>query len=133
MKTVKIIIVALLAIVLGSNSYAQMHDHSKMDMPKSKTDSKMDMAATKTETLNVSGNCDLCKVRIEKAAMIDGVTKADWNSKIKILSVTFDPLIINMDQISKKVAAAGHDNGKLKASDKAYAGLPGCCKYDRKE
>jgi hypothetical protein len=30
MKTVKIIIVALLAIALGSNSYAQMHDHSKM-------------------------------------------------------------------------------------------------------
>jgi mercuric ion binding protein len=93
----------------------------------------MDMAATKTETLNVSGNCDLCKARIEKAAKIDGVTKADWNSKSKILSVTFDPLIINMDQISKKVAAAGHDNGKLKASDKAYAALPGCCKYDRKE
>jgi len=133
MKTVKIIIVALLAIVLGSNSYAQMHDHSKMDMPKPKTDSKMDMASTKTETINASGNCDLCKARIEKAAKIDGVTKADWNSKSKILSVTFDPLIINMDQISKKVAAAGHDIGKLKASDKAYASLPGCCKYDRQE
>jgi mercuric ion binding protein len=131
MKTVKIIIVALLALVLGSNSYAQMHDHSKMDMPKSKTDSKMDMAATKTETLNVSGNCDLCKARIEKAVKIDGVTKVDWNSKSKILSVTFDPLKINMDQISMKIARVGHDNSKVKANNIAYNALPGCCKYDR--
>jgi len=133
MKTVKIIIIAVLAIFLGTNSYAQMHDHSKMDMPKSKTDSKMEMASTKTETINVSGNCDMCKSSIEKAAMLDGVTKAEWNSKSKILSVTFDPLIINMDEISKKIAAAGHDNGKVKAVDKAYATLPGCCKYDRKK
>ena len=83
MKTVKFFIVALLAIALGSNSYAQMQDHSKMDM--SKTNSKMDMASTKTETLKVSGNCDLCKARIEKAAKVDGVSNAEWNAKTKML------------------------------------------------
>ena len=61
MKTVKFIIVAVLVIFLGSNSYAQMNDHSKIDIANSKTDSKIDMASTKTETLKVSGNCDLCK------------------------------------------------------------------------
>lgn len=133
MKTLKIIIAAILILFFGSNSYSQMHDHSKMGMPTTKTDTKMDMASTKTETISVSGNCDMCKARIEKAAKIDGVSKAEWDSKSKVLSVTFDPLKINMDQISKKVAAAGHDIGKLKANDKAYAALPGCCKYDRKE
>lgn len=118
MKTVKIIIVALLATVLGFNSYAQMHDHSKM-------------ASTKTETLQVSGNCDMCKARIEKAAKLDGVSKAEWNTKSKILAVTFDPAKTNIDLIGKKVAAAGHDNSKVKADDKAYNALPGCCKYER--
>lgn len=120
MKTVKFIIVAILAIFLGTNSYAQMHDHSKM-------------ASTKTETLKVSGNCDLCKARIEKAAMLDGVSKAEWDAKTSLLLVTFDPAKTNMDQIGKKVASVGHDNSKVKADDKAYNALPGCCKYDRKK
>ena len=118
MKTLRIIIVALLAIVLGFNSYAQMHDHSKM-------------ASTKTETLKVSGNCDLCKARIEKAAKLDGVSKAEWNTESNILALTFDPAKTNMDQISKKIAAVGHDNKKVKADNKAYNALPGCCKYER--
>ena len=118
MKTVKIIIVAVLAITLCSNSFAQMVDHSKMDM-----------TATKTETLKVSGNCDMCKARIEKAAKLDGVSKAEWDSKSKILSVTYDPAKTNIDQVSRKVAAAGHDNEKVKADEKAYSSLPGCCKY----
>ena len=131
MKTVKIIIVALLAIALGSNSFAQMQDHSKMDMSKSKTDSKMDMASTKTETLQVSGKCNMCKARIEKAAKLDGVSKAEWNLKNKLLTVTFDSAKTNMDLIAKNVAAVGHDNSKVKADDKAYNALDGCCKYDR--
>ena len=118
-----------MAIVLGSNSFAQIHDHSKMDM--SKTNSKMDMASTKTETLQVSGKCDMCKSRIEKAAKLDGVSKAEWSLKNKILTVTFDSAKTNMDVIAKNVAAVGHDNSKVKADDKAYNALDGCCKYDR--
>ena len=116
MKTVKIFIVALLAIVLGFNSYAQTQNTSKI-------------AATKTEKLKVSGNCEQCKSRIEKAAKLDGVTKAEWSTESKILSVTFDPSKTNLDQIGKKVAASGHDNEKAKADDKAFNALPGCCKY----
>ncbi|HEY3371247.1 MAG TPA: heavy-metal-associated domain-containing protein [Prolixibacteraceae bacterium] len=116
MKTVKIIIIAFLAIALGSNSYAQMHDHSKM-------------TNTKTEMLKVSGNCETCKARIEKAAKVEGVTTADWSVKTKTLSVTYDPAKTNMEVIGKKVAAVGHDNGKMKADDKIYTSLPGCCKY----
>ena len=119
MKTVKIIIVALLAIVLGSNSYAQMHDHSQM-------------ASTKTETLKVSGNCEMCKARIEKAAKVDGVSKVEWSTKTKMLSATFDPAKTNIDVIGKKIAATGHDTEKVKAIDAVYDKLPGCCKYARK-
>lgn len=110
MKTVKIIIVAILAIVITSPVYSQS-------------------ATTKTETIKVSGNCDMCKARIEKAAKIDGVTKAEWSKKDKTLTATFDPAKTNIDAIGKKIAAAGHDNDKAKATDVVYDKLPGCCKY----
>ena len=114
MKTLKIIVIALMAVVLVSNSQAQTQAVSK---------------ATKTEKLKVSGNCEQCKSRIEKAAKTDGVTKAEWSTESKILVVTFDPSKTSLEQIGKKVAASGHDNEKAKADEKAYSALPGCCKY----
>ena len=116
MKTVKIIIVAIMAIVLGANSYAQTQDQSTIK-------------ATKTETLKVSGNCNMCKATIEKAAKVDGVGKADWNVKTKTLSLTYEPAKTTMDLVAKKIAAAGYDNAKVKSDDKAYNALPGCCQY----
>ncbi len=112
MKTVKIIIIAILAIVFTSNTNAQT--------PAIKS---------KTETVKVSGNCDMCKARIEKAAKLDGVTKAEWSKKNKTLTATFDSAKTNMNEIGKKVAAAGHDNEKAKASKKVYDKLPSCCLY----
>ncbi len=112
MKTVKIIIIALLAIAFTSNINAQTTT-----------------AKSKTETIKVSGNCDMCKARIEKAAKIDGVTKAEWSKKDKTLTTTFDPSKTNIDAIANKIAAAGHDNDKAKATEVAYDKLPSCCKY----
>jgi copper chaperone CopZ len=71
----------------------------------------------------------MCKTRIEKAAKLDGVSKAEWDAKSKALTVTFDSEKTTMDLIGKKVASVGHDNDKAKADDKVYSALPGCCKY----
>jgi copper chaperone CopZ len=133
MKTIKIILVALLAVVWGANSFAQTTDHSKMNMSKTSTNSKMDMTSTKTETIKVWGNCESCQARIEKAAKVDGVSKANWDSDTKLLTVVYNPSKISNDDIQKKVAAVGHDTEKFKGDDKAYSKLPGCCKYDRKK
>ncbi|MDP2336585.1 MAG: heavy-metal-associated domain-containing protein [Bacteroidota bacterium] len=116
MKTVKIILVALLATTLGVNSYAQTNNQSQV-------------LTEKTEIIKVSGNCDMCKARIEKAAKLDGVSKAEWNKKDKTLTATFNPAKTNMNEIGKKVAAAGHDTEKMKANETAYDKLPGCCQY----
>lgn len=116
MKSLKISIIFLLAVVFGINSNGQTQVNSKT-------------TATKTEKLKVSGNCEQCKARIEKAAKSDGVTKAEWSTESKILAVTYDPSKTNPDQIGKKVAASGHDNEKAKADDKVFNALPGCCKY----
>jgi len=89
-------------------------------------------AQSKTETFKVNGNCGMCKSRIEKAVKTEGVTKADWDVDSKIMTVSYDTRKTNMDEIQKKVAAAGHDTEKFAAEADAYQKLPGCCKYDRR-
>lgn len=90
-------------------------------------------AQSKTESFKVYGNCGMCKKRIDKAATLEGVTKADWNKDTKMMSVTYDAGKVNMDAIQKKVAEIGHDTEKYTAEDKVYEKLPGCCLYDRKK
>jgi copper chaperone CopZ len=120
MKTLKLIITALFVVLFGVTTSAQTQDHSKMNM-----------TSSKTETFKVWGNCDLCKERIEKAVKVEGVTNADWNTKTKLLTATFDPTKTSKDALSKKLALAGHDTGKYKATGEVYANLPGCCQYER--
>jgi len=116
MKTVKLFFAALMLAVMCSSVSAQVA-------------ASKSAVASKTETLKVQGNCGMCETRIEKAAKLDGVSKAEWNSETKLLAVTYDPSKTNLDQIGKKIAAVGHDNEKAKADDKAYGSLPSCCKY----
>lgn len=120
MKTVKMFFAALLVAVVSTNGFAQTQNHNGM-------------SAMKTETFKVWGNCDLCKDRIEKAAKVDGVMKADWNKDTKILTLMYHPSMVSSDVVQKKIAAAGHDTEKYKADNKVYAKLPGCCQYERKK
>jgi copper chaperone CopZ len=97
------------------------------------TGNKLQAQDAKTESFKVYGNCGMCKKRVEKAAAIDGVTKADWNVGSKLMTVTYDPSKITNVAIQKKIAAVGHDTEKEQAADSVYNKLPGCCQYDRKE
>ena len=85
--------------------------------------------AIKTETITVKGNCEQCKKRIENAADLKGVKVSNWNEETKVLSVTYNPDKINLQQIMQAVAKSGHDAGNEQASDAAYKKLPGCCQY----
>jgi Cu(I)/Ag(I) efflux system membrane fusion protein len=88
-----------------------------------------------TETLRatsiqVQGQCEMCKVRIEKTAKsITGVSSADWNMETKHLHLQYKPELTSPDAVAKSLAKAGHDTEKYKASDKDYNALPACCKY----
>jgi Cu(I)/Ag(I) efflux system membrane fusion protein len=82
------------------------------------------------EHFKVSGNCDLCKERIEKAAKsVKGVSKAVWDVNTKKIQVVFNPKETNSDAIQKAIANVGHDTEKFKASDAVYKALPECCLY----
>jgi len=89
-------------------------------------------AGSKTEKVNVNGDCGMCKTRIEKAAKsVDGVSKADWNKETKVLDLTFDDAKTDLKKVETAIAKVGHDTPLVKASDDVYKALPGCCKYDR--
>jgi Cu(I)/Ag(I) efflux system membrane fusion protein len=84
----------------------------------------------KHSMIKVSGNCDLCKDRIETAAKsVSGVSSADWSSETKMLQVQFDAARTNSDAIEKAIARVGHDTEKIKAPDNIYQELPECCLY----
>lgn len=93
------------------------------------TFSTIAIAANKTETIKVSGNCEMCESKIEKAAKIVGVVKADWSTKTKLLTLVYDPKKVKSDDVQKKIAAVGYDTPKFKATSAVYNALPGCCKY----
>ena len=120
MKTFKLFLPLLFVTALGFSSAAKGDDNSIMIA-----------ASEKTESFKVYGNCGMCKDRIEKAAKAEGATSASWDSKTKMVTVTFDPAKTNVDALGKKIASVGHDTEKYKASDDVYAKLPGCCHYER--
>lgn len=118
MKTLRIFLPVFFAVVLYATASAQTHENMKMQ-------------TTKTATFKVSGNCEMCKARIEKAVKSEGATSADWNVKTKMLTVSFNPAKSSVDSFSKKLALIGHDTEKYRADDKAYNALDACCHYER--
>jgi copper chaperone CopZ len=133
MKNLNFVIAAIFVVTINITASAQ-HDHSSMGSGSSMNmdmNTHMNMLPAKTATLKVWGKCEMCKSRIEKIAMANGATTADWNIKTKFLTVNFDPSRTSLDYISEKLAKAGHDTGINSAKDKAYNALPDCCKYER--
>jgi outer membrane receptor for ferrienterochelin and colicin len=83
-----------------------------------------------TAVVYVAGACEMCKQRIEKAAMErKGVKKASWDVESKMLTVNFNPGQINVEKILCRVADRGHDNDFELAKDAVYNALGACCKY----
>lgn len=84
------------------------------------------------QNINVAGNCEMCKDRIETAAQsIKGVQNANWSIEKKTLHLSYDKTLTSSDEIQKAIAKAGHDTEKFKADDSVYSKLPACCLYER--
>lgn len=82
-----------------------------------------------TVTIHVAGNCNMCKKRIENAAYIDGVKRAEWDKQSGHLTITFDKRKTNLEEISQSIANVGHDTDSDKATDNTVKSLPACCNY----
>lgn len=83
------------------------------------------------ETFHVAGNCGMCKKTIEGSLQMDGVYRAKWNKKTKLITVVFDSSVVSLSHIQQRIADVGYDNEGFKATDASYDKLHSCCKYVR--
>jgi len=92
----------------------------------------VDYKANQSLEFEVNGNCNMCKGRIERAAMsLYGVSSADWSKKKKILKVKYLDTEVQEKDIHFAINGAGYDTEKAVTTQAAYDKLPGCCQYDR--
>lgn len=84
----------------------------------------------KKVTFEVDGVCEMCKMRIEKAALgVNGVKYALWDIPTHQLSLVMDERKTNTMEIKSALVAVGHDTKELKATQEAYDNIHPCCKY----
>ncbi|AWH85064.1 metal transporter [Flavobacterium album] len=82
--------------------------------------------------IEVKGNCDQCKKRIEKAAYsVKGVKSAVWHEDQQDLDLIIDETKCSLNDVRAAIAKAGHDTDTIKAEKADYDNLHSCCKYDR--
>lgn len=83
--------------------------------------------------IEVNGNCEMCKKRIEKAAFsVSGVKSAEWHIDDHTLHLIINEEKCSLMDIKKAIAKVGHDTDEVKATEEDYQKLHGCCLYERK-
>lgn len=83
--------------------------------------------------VEVNGNCEMCKKRIEKAAFsVKGVKSAEYHTDDHVLHLIINEEKCSLLDVKKAVAAVGHDTDEVKAKQEDYDKLHGCCQYERK-
>jgi mercuric ion binding protein len=110
MKSLKIFAVVAVCMALAATSFSQK---------------------VKTEAFKVSGECGMCKKKIEKAAKEAGASFASWNIQTKVLKVSYNTTGASTSSIQQRIAEAGYDTPGFKATEEAYNKLDACCQYDR--
>ena len=81
-------------------------------------------------SFEVDGKCEMCKARIEKAALgVKGVKYAIWDIPSHELSLIIDERKTDPMKIKSALVAVGHDTKELKATAEAYDAIHPCCKY----
>lgn len=83
--------------------------------------------------IEVNGNCEQCKKRIEKAAYsVPGVKSAEWQIEDHTLHLIVNEEKTSLATVKKAIAKVGHDTDEAKATQEDYDNLHHCCKYERK-
>lgn len=86
---------------------------------------------SKTETVKIYGNCDMCKATIEKAGNAKKSASVEWNKDTKLATITYDSKNTNPQEVLKRIALAGYDSDNFRAPDDVYSKLQSCCQYER--
>lgn len=113
MKKYLVLMMAVLGVAFSSQAQEKKSKNAKVDV-------------------EVKGNCDMCKKRIEKAAFsVKGVKSAEWHADDQTLHLIIDENKTSSLKVEEAVGEAGHDTKNIKASNANYDNLHGCCQYER--
>jgi len=83
-------------------------------------------------SFKVAGNCEMCKMRIEKAALsLKGVKYANWSIPDNQIRLIYNPSRVELTEIHNSIANSGHDTSVKSAPTETYNELPICCLYVR--
>lgn len=88
---------------------------------------------TKTESVKIYGNCEMCKNAIEKAGYSKKEATVNWDKNTKEATISYDSLKTSKKEILKRIALAGYDSDSFLAPDDTYSTLASCCQYERVE
>lgn len=114
MKNLLMMLVIFLTITTAANAQEKKNKNAKHDV-------------------EINGNCEDCKKRIEKAAYsVSGVKSAVWDIDSHNLHLILNEEKASVTDVKKKIAAIGHDSNDIFATDVVYENLHHCCQYDRK-
>ena len=58
---------------------------------------------SKTETVKILGNCEICESTIEKAGSLKKVAQVDLNKDTKMASITYDSSKTTKDEVLKRI------------------------------
>ena len=82
-----------------------------------------------TIKIKTSAQCDMCKQRIEKElGYVKGVKKANLDLSTKEITVVYNPKKTSPEKIRTAISNIGYDADDIKANNRSYGNLPGCCK-----
>lgn len=83
--------------------------------------------------IEVNGDCEHCKKRIQKTAYsVSGVKSAVWSAQTHELDLILNEEKATILDVKKAMAKQGHDTDQFKAAIVDYNKLPECCQYERK-
>ncbi len=122
MKTIKLLLATVIALVTFLSASAQSHKTQRT-------------AGISTTIIKVYGECSMCKKKIETAAYsIAGIKSAVWNEDSKLLTIKYSVFKKEaIDNVQRKIASPGYDTEQYRSDDAAYLKLPDCCQHQRKQ
>jgi len=112
MKNSLLICIVLLTSMLVAPSRISAQQASKIDTVRIKT----------------SGECDMCKNKIEKeVGLMKGVKTATLDLSTQVLTVVYNNNKTTPDKIRTVISGLGYDADTVKANNRAQKKLPSCC------
>ena len=82
------------------------------------------------DTITVQGICEMCQERIEEAAYGKGVKFVSWDKHTKNLAIAFNKEKTTLEEVEKRILAAGHSTQNFLVKREDYNELPDCCRYE---